>query len=66
MEPTTEMKDGVEWVSFVYSHHRVVRRYRIRTDLDTVQVSALDEQFKNDNCVSEKKKEETREQVQDN
>ncbi|CAO3594354.1 unnamed protein product [Absidia cylindrospora] len=51
VEPTTEMKDGVEWVSFVYSHHRVVRRYRIRTDLDTVQVSSLDEQFKNDNCV---------------
>ncbi|KAI8086576.1 uncharacterized protein BX664DRAFT_336183 [Halteromyces radiatus] len=51
VEPMTEIKDGVEWVSFVYSHHRVVRRYRIRTDLDTVQVSDLDEKFKSDNCV---------------
>ncbi|KAI8343064.1 hypothetical protein BC941DRAFT_498176 [Chlamydoabsidia padenii] len=50
-EPQTEIKDGVEWVSFVYSHHRVVRRYRIRTDLDTVELDTLDEQFRNDNCV---------------
>jgi hypothetical protein len=52
----TVMEDGVEWVSFVYSHHRVVRQYRIRTDLETVEIDSLDEQFKNDNCVSFKKK----------
>ncbi|KAI8335537.1 hypothetical protein BC941DRAFT_430588 [Chlamydoabsidia padenii] len=51
IEPMVETKDGVEWVSFVYSHHRVIRRYRIRTDLDTVDVNTLEEQFKNNNCV---------------
>ncbi|KAI9301550.1 hypothetical protein BJ944DRAFT_2851 [Cunninghamella echinulata] len=51
VEPMTEIKDGVEWVSFVYSHHRVVRRYRIRTDLGSVDITKLDEKFKSDNCV---------------
>ncbi|CAO3589554.1 unnamed protein product [Absidia cylindrospora] len=51
VEPLTVMEDGVEWVSFVYSHHRVVRQYRIRTDLETVEIDSLEEQFKIDNCV---------------
>ncbi|KAI8060479.1 hypothetical protein BC940DRAFT_246372, partial [Gongronella butleri] len=50
-EPTTEMRDGVEWVSFVYSHLRIVRRYCIRTDLDTIDTETMDEQFKKENCV---------------
>ncbi|KAI9480875.1 MAG: hypothetical protein EXX96DRAFT_617849 [Benjaminiella poitrasii] len=50
-EPTTEIKEGVEWVSFVYSHHRVLRRYCIRTDLEKVDTSILDEKFKKENCV---------------
>ncbi|ORY96291.1 hypothetical protein BCR43DRAFT_270795 [Syncephalastrum racemosum] len=50
-EPVTEMRDGVEWVSFVYSHHRVLRRYCIRTDLDKVDLDQLTETFKRDNCV---------------
>ncbi|ORX43096.1 hypothetical protein DM01DRAFT_1340869 [Hesseltinella vesiculosa] len=50
-EPTTEVRDGVEWVSFVYSHLRVVRRYCIRTDLEMVDIDVLDEEFKQENCV---------------
>ncbi|KAI8367775.1 hypothetical protein BD560DRAFT_331329, partial [Blakeslea trispora] len=50
-EPTTELKEGVEWVSFVYSHHRTLRRYCIRTDLDKVDIDLLDEEFKRENCV---------------
>ncbi|KAI9274434.1 hypothetical protein BDA99DRAFT_431629, partial [Phascolomyces articulosus] len=50
-EPVTENRDGVEWVSFVYSHHRILRRYCIRTDLDKVDIHQLDEKFKRDNCV---------------
>ncbi|KAI8047731.1 uncharacterized protein B0P05DRAFT_565433 [Gilbertella persicaria] len=50
-EPTTELREGVEWVSFVYSHHRTLRRYCIRTDLDKVDTSLLDEKFKKENCV---------------
>lgn len=51
-EPVTEIRDGVEWVSFVYSHHRILRRYCIRTDLDKVDIQQLDDKFKRDNCVS--------------
>lgn len=51
-EPTTEIREGVEWVSFVYSHHRTLRRYCIRTDLDKVDTNILDEKFKKENCVS--------------
>ncbi|KAK4516447.1 uncharacterized protein ATC70_011419 [Mucor velutinosus] len=50
-EPRTEIRDGVEWVSFVYSHHRVLRRYSIRTDVDQVDLDILDDKFKSENCV---------------
>lgn len=55
-EPTTEIKEGVEWVSFVYSHHRTLRRYCIRTDLDKVDTQLLDEKFKKENCVRKSSK----------
>lgn len=51
-EPVVEIRDGIEWVSFVYSHNRVVKRYSIRTDIQNVSLDSLDEQFKLDNCVS--------------
>lgn len=50
-EPTTEMKDGVEWVSFVYSHNRTLKRYSIRTDLLQVDTCLIDDKFKSENCV---------------
>ncbi|KAI7899529.1 uncharacterized protein BX663DRAFT_521201 [Cokeromyces recurvatus] len=50
-ETTTEIKEGVEWVSFIYSHHRVLRRYCIRTDIEKVDTSILDDKFKQENCV---------------
>lgn len=50
-ELRTEVRDGVEWVSFVYSHHRVLRRYCIRTDIEQVDLNQLDESFKDENCV---------------
>lgn len=51
-EPTTEIKDGVEYVSFVYSHNRTLKRYSIRTDLQQVDISLIDEKFKSENCVN--------------
>jgi hypothetical protein len=51
-EPTTEMRDGVEWVSFVYSHNRTLKRYSIRTDLLKVDIADIDDKFKSENCVS--------------
>ncbi|KAI7867417.1 hypothetical protein BDF14DRAFT_1695355, partial [Spinellus fusiger] len=50
-EPATEVREGVEWVSFVYSHLRTLRRYCIRTDLGSVNMSLFDEKFKKDNCI---------------
>ncbi|KAI8640639.1 hypothetical protein BD408DRAFT_419401 [Parasitella parasitica] len=50
-EPITEMRDGVEWVSFVYSHNRTLKRYSIRTDLQQIDISAVDDKFKIENCV---------------
>ncbi|KAI9249427.1 hypothetical protein BDA99DRAFT_523752 [Phascolomyces articulosus] len=50
-EPIAEVRDGVEWVSFVYSHNRTLKRYNIRTDIHTVDLQAIDQQFKEDNCV---------------
>lgn len=51
-EPVTEMRDGVEWVSFVYSHNRTLKRYSIRTDLQQIDISVVDDKFKSENCVS--------------
>ncbi|KAG2225929.1 hypothetical protein INT45_006625 [Circinella minor] len=50
-EPVAEVRDGVEWVSFVYSHNRTLKRYNIRTDIHTVDLQAIDQKFKEDNCV---------------
>lgn len=50
-EPVTEIRDGVEWVSFVYSHNRTLKRYSIRTDLQEVDLEVIDDKFKNENCV---------------
>lgn len=50
-DPVAEVKDGVEWVSFVYSHNRVLKRYSIRTDIDNVALDAVEDKFKAENCV---------------
>ncbi|KAJ2962651.1 hypothetical protein NQZ79_g2198 [Umbelopsis isabellina] len=51
LEPTVEIRNGVEWVSFVYSNNRNLKRYTCRTDLDSVHISDMDEDFKCANCV---------------
>lgn len=52
LEPTVEIRNGVEWVSFVYSNNRTLKRYTCRTDLDSVNIVDMDEDFKGANCVS--------------
>lgn len=51
-DPIAEVKDGVEWVSFVYSHNRTLKRYSIRTDIQKVALDIVDDKFKAENCVS--------------
>ncbi|KAI9277541.1 hypothetical protein BY458DRAFT_432868 [Sporodiniella umbellata] len=48
-DPVAEIKNGIEWVSFVYSHNRTLKRYSIRTDIQNVILD--DEKFKAENCV---------------
>lgn len=50
-DPIAEVKDGVEWVSFVYSHNRTLKRYSIRTDIQKVALDVVDDKFKAENCV---------------
>ncbi|ORZ25831.1 hypothetical protein BCR42DRAFT_401019 [Absidia repens] len=50
-EPLAQVKNGVEWVSFVYSHNRVMKNYTIRTDLHTICLEDIDDKFKTENCV---------------
>ncbi|KAG9294625.1 hypothetical protein G9A89_008104 [Geosiphon pyriformis] len=42
---------GVESMIFSYSHHHVLKTYRIRTDIQNVDINLIDEQFKRDNCI---------------
>ncbi|ORX51623.1 hypothetical protein DM01DRAFT_1337128 [Hesseltinella vesiculosa] len=49
--PAVEMRDGVEWVTFMYSHNRVVQQYAIRTDIDNICVDNIDAAFRQENCV---------------
>lgn len=50
-ESTTEVKDGIEWLTFTYSHNRSLKTYSIRIDLEEVDISLIDDKFKYENCV---------------
>ncbi|ORX92246.1 hypothetical protein K493DRAFT_408916 [Basidiobolus meristosporus CBS 931.73] len=50
-EPATFIRDGIEWVSFFYSHNRRLQKYEIRTDVDKVNLEELSPGFKQENCV---------------
>ena len=43
--------NGVQWISFEYSRERVKMSYTIRCDVESVDVDALDADFKGENCV---------------
>ncbi|KAI8068251.1 hypothetical protein BC940DRAFT_333007 [Gongronella butleri] len=49
--PRVEIRDGIEWVSFVYSHNRIINQYEIRTDIDNICVEDIDPSFRDENCV---------------
>ncbi|KAJ3033680.1 hypothetical protein HDV00_005899 [Rhizophlyctis rosea] len=46
-----EVRDGVEWVTFSYTVKLNTKVYTIRTDIDTVKVDELPEDFRKTNCV---------------
>ncbi|KAL8872090.1 MAG: hypothetical protein Q9174_002220 [Haloplaca sp. 1 TL-2023] len=42
---------GVQWIAFEYSRDRVKMEYRIRCDVESVNVDSLAADFKTENCV---------------
>jgi hypothetical protein len=43
--------NGVQWIAFEYSRDRVKMEYTIRCDVESVNVEALPQDFKTENCV---------------
>ncbi|CAG8563677.1 6728_t:CDS:2 [Cetraspora pellucida] len=50
-DPVIEEFEGVQWVVFTYSVKGNNKEYRIRIDVDKVNLDEVDEQFRNDNCL---------------
>ncbi|CAM0138544.1 hypothetical protein VKS41_007164 [Umbelopsis sp. WA50703] len=50
-EPTTRFIDGIEHLTFMYSHDRHVKQYTIRTDIDTVDLNEIDDDFRQASAV---------------
>jgi hypothetical protein len=50
--PTVDVaEDGVEWITFSYSVKGMSREYRIRTDIDGIEIPDIPQDFKVANCV---------------
>ncbi|CAG8772607.1 9510_t:CDS:2, partial [Racocetra persica] len=50
-DPIIEEFEGVQWVVFTYSVKGNNKEYRIRIDVDNVNLDEIDEQFRHDNCL---------------
>ena len=51
-EPTTHFINGIEHLTFMYSHDRHIKQYTIRTDIDNVDLNDIDEEFRQASAVS--------------
>jgi hypothetical protein len=51
-EPTTHFINGIEHLTFMYSHDRHIKQYTIRTDIDDVDLNDIDEEFRQASAVS--------------
>ncbi|CAG8610012.1 5643_t:CDS:2 [Paraglomus brasilianum] len=50
-DPKLEEHDGIHYVVFTYSVKGQNENYKVRVDIDKVQISEIDEVFKRDNCL---------------
>ncbi|CAO3624626.1 unnamed protein product [Cunninghamella blakesleeana] len=50
-EPVSSIIDGIEHITFLYSHDRLVKEYTIRTDVDHVEVDVIPLTFRNQNTI---------------
>ncbi|CAG8566203.1 8556_t:CDS:2 [Paraglomus occultum] len=50
-DPKVEEHDGIHYVVFTYSVKGQNENYKVRIDIDKVEMSEIDEAFKRDNCL---------------
>lgn len=51
-EPISKIVDGIEYITFLYSHDRLVKEYTVRTDVDHVNLGDISMDFRTQNAVS--------------
>lgn len=51
-EPVARIINGVEYITFLYSHDRLVKEYTVRTNVDTVNLDDIPVGFRVQNAVS--------------
>jgi hypothetical protein len=51
-EPVSRMIDGIEHITFLYSHDRLVKEYTVRTDIESVNLEDIPLDFRVPNAVS--------------
>ncbi|KAI8638793.1 hypothetical protein BD408DRAFT_422433 [Parasitella parasitica] len=50
-EPISKIIDGIEYITFLYSHDRLVKEYTVRTDVDNVNVDDITMDFRIQNAI---------------
>lgn len=51
-EPVSTIIEGIEYITFLYSHERLVKRYTVRTDVESVRLEDIPLEFRVQNAVS--------------
>ncbi|OBZ84026.1 hypothetical protein A0J61_07921 [Choanephora cucurbitarum] len=50
-EPVSKMINGIEFITFLYSHDRLVKEYTVRTDVNSVDVDDIEMEFRIQNAI---------------
>jgi hypothetical protein len=50
-EPVAHIIDGIEYITFLYSHDRLVKEYTVRTDVENVQLQDIPMGFRVQNAI---------------
>lgn len=50
-EPVARIIDGIEHITFLYSHDRLVKEYTVRTDVNNVNVEDIPQDFRAQNAI---------------
>lgn len=51
-EPVARIIDGIEYITFLYSHDRLVKEYTVQTNVDSVNIDEIPAGFRVQNAVS--------------